>query len=139
MVAAVVGRLKRDRRGVAAVEFALVCPILIFLMIAMVVWGGWFWLAHSVQSLAAEGARAAVAGLDTAEREALARAAVAAHTPGLGVEAGLIAVAVESDEQLIRVRVSYDATEHPVLILADLTPSPPRMIERSASVRTGGY
>lgn len=130
---------RRDRRGAAAVEFALVCPILIFLMIGMIVWGGWFWLAHSVQSLASEGARAAVAGLDAAERDELARAAVAGQLSGTGVTADRLTVRVESDAETIRVRVSYDAADHPVLILAGLTPSPPGVIERTASIRTGGY
>lgn len=132
-------RLKGDRAGVAAVEFALVCPVLIFLMIGMVVWGGWFWLAHSVQAMAAEGARAAVAGLSPAERDLLARQAVTAHLAATGAEASLTTVSVNSDEQIIRVSVAYDASAHPVLILADLVPAPPRVIERTASVRTGGY
>lgn len=132
-------KVRRDQRGAAAVEFALICPIFIFLLISMIVWGGWFWLAHSVQSLASEGARAAVAGLDAAEREHLARAAVARQLSGTGVTPDQLAVRVESDAEMIRVRVSYDATDHPVLILAGLTPSPPEVIERTASIRTGGY
>lgn len=131
--------LKRDRRGVAAVEFALVCPILIFLMIGMIVWGGWFWLAHSVQSIASEAARAAVAGLDPAERESLARSAVVRLVEGTGVTAAQLSVRVRAEDDLIRVDVAYDAADHPVLILADLVPAPPRVIERTASIRTGGY
>ena len=136
---AFIDRLRRDRRGVAALEFALVCPILIFLMIGMTVWGGWFWLAHSVQSLASEAARASVAGLDPAERETLARAAVARHMEGTGVAPEQMTVAVHADGDLIRIAVAYDAADHPVLILADLVPAPPRVIERTASIRTGGY
>lgn len=130
---------QQSRGGAAAVEFALICPILIFLMIGMVVWGGWFWLAHSVQALAAEGARAAVAGLDGAERDELARAAVARQLSGTGVTPDRLTVQVASEADVIRVRVAYDAADHPVLILAGLTPSPPTVIERSASIRTGGY
>lgn len=131
--------IRPDQRGAAAVEFALICPILIFLLIGMIVWGGWFWLAHSVQSLASEGARAAVAGLDAAERADLARSAVARQVSGTGVASDDLTVQVDSDSETIRVRVSYDASNHPVLILAGLTPSPPSVIERTASVRTGGY
>ena len=123
--AAFIGRFRRDRGGVAALEFALVCPILILLMIGMMVWGGWFWLAHSVQSLAAEAARASVAGLDPAERETLARAAVARHIEGTGVAPEQMTVAVQADGDLIRVAVAYDTADHPVLVLADLVPAPP--------------
>ena len=49
-------RRKRKREGVAAVEFALVGPILILLLIGIVVYGGWFLMAQSVQALASEGA-----------------------------------------------------------------------------------
>lgn len=136
---AFIDRFRGDRRGVAALEFALVCPILIFLMIGMIVWGGWFWLAHSVQSLASEAARASVAGLDLAERETLARAAVARHIEGTGVAPEQMTVDVQSDGDLIRIAVAYDAADHPVLVLADLVPAPPRVIERTASIRTGGY
>lgn len=53
---------KRGREGVAAVEFALVGPILVLLLIGIVVYGGWFLMAQSVQALASEGARAAIGG-----------------------------------------------------------------------------
>lgn len=51
---------RRGREGVAAVEFALVGPILVLLLIGIVVYGGWFLMAQSVQALASEGARAAI-------------------------------------------------------------------------------
>ena len=46
---------RRGREGAAAVEFALVGPILVLLLIAIVVYGGWFLMAQSVQALASEG------------------------------------------------------------------------------------
>ncbi|WP_370656501.1 TadE/TadG family type IV pilus assembly protein, partial [Klebsiella pneumoniae] len=56
------------REGAAAVELALVGPVFFLLLVGMVVYGAWFWMAHSVQSAVSEGARAAIAGLDAAER-----------------------------------------------------------------------
>lgn len=133
--------LFRDRRGGAAVEFALVGPVFILLLAGMVVYGGWFWLAHGVQALASEGARAAVAGLDAAEREALARGVVADHARGggLGLDPAQATVAVTSDLQAIRVTVRYDVGDHPLMALSGLTPAPPATIERTAVVRVGGY
>lgn len=56
----------RSRRGgSAAIEFALVGPLLIMMLVGMVVYGGWMWLAQSVQTLATESARAAVGGRRT--------------------------------------------------------------------------
>ena len=129
----------RDRRGVAALEFALVAPMLILLMIGIVVYGGWFWMAHSVQSLASEGARAAIAGLDPTERATLARSFVGGQVGDLGLRADRASVEVESTASVIRVNVVYDASDHPLMALAAIVPAPPRTIRRTAVVRLGGY
>jgi len=128
------------RQGSAAIEFALVGPMMILLLAGMVVYGGWFWLAQSVQSLATEGARAAVGGLDASEREQLARAFVADQAAGAGgLDPALVTVSVTSDAQAIRVQVAYDAQNNPVMLLAGPLPTPPTLITRSATVRIGGY
>ena len=129
----------RDRRGVAAIEFAMVAPFLLLMMFGLVVYGGWFWMAHSVQSLASEGARAAIAGLDPAERETLARGFIDAQVGDLGLQAERAAVQVESTTGVIRVNVAYDVSDHPLMALSALVPSPPRVIHRTAVVRLGGY
>ncbi len=134
-------RLRTRRRaddGGAAVEFVLVGPLLVLLLMAMTVYGGWFWLAHGVQALAAEAARAAVAGLDATEREGLARAVIA-DQGGTGLELHRTTVRVISDAQAIRVEVRYDATDHPFMALSGLVPAPPKVIERAAVIRIGGY
>lgn len=133
-------RRRRRREGSAAIEFALVGPLLVILLAGMVVYGGWFWLAQSVQSLATESARAAIGGLDDAERQQLAKAFVAqAAAEGSGLDPALIATTITSDADAVRVTVVYDAHAHPILALAGLLPKPPALIERSAVVRTGGY
>lgn len=131
---------RRNREGSAAVEFALVGPLLILLLAGLVVYGGWFWMAQSVQTMASEGARAAVAGLDVAEREQLARSFIATEAQaGAGLDPALAVVTVQSDIQAIRVRVAYDVSGHPIMALAGLLPAPPGVIERTAVVRIGGY
>ncbi|WP_421730655.1 TadE/TadG family type IV pilus assembly protein [Brevundimonas sp.] len=128
------------RRGSAAVEFAFVGPMLILLLMGMVVYGGWFWLAQSVQSLASDSARAAMGGLDGTERRALATAFVADQARvGAGLDPTLIAVTVDSDAKAIRVSLAYDAHAHPILMLAGPLPKPPSLIRRTAVVRVGGY
>lgn len=130
----------RDERGSAAVEFALVGPLLILLLIGMVVYGGWFWLAQSVQSLASEAARASIAGLDAAERTRLAQSYVQGHADDLaGLNPARARLTIQSDAESIQVRILYDAHDHPVMSLAGLIPSPPSTIERTAVVRIGGY
>lgn len=131
----------RDRRaGSAALEFAIVGPLLILILMGMVVYGGWFWLAQSVQSVASETARAAVGGLDDAERQSMAEdffQDVIATTTGLDPTKATVAVVTDADA--IRVRVTYDASDHAVMAMADLIPSPSTLIERQAVVRVGGY
>lgn len=132
-------RFRRDRRGVAAIEFAIVAPLLIMMMFGMIMYGSWFWMAYSVQSMASEGARAAIAGLDPAEREQLARAFVGLQVGDLGLDGAKAAVEVESTPNVIRVDIAYDASDHPLMALSGLIPSPPKVIRRTAVVRLGGY
>ncbi len=117
----------------------MVAPFLLLMMLAMVVYGGWFWMAHSVQSLASEGARAAIAGLDPAERETLARGFINTQVGDLGLQAERASIQIDSTTGVIRVNVAYDLSDHPLMALSALVPSPPRVIRRTAVVRLGGY
>jgi len=56
------------KRGGAAVEFAILAPVLLSLVAGGVFYSRWFTVASQTQNLASDGARAAVAGLDDAER-----------------------------------------------------------------------
>lgn len=128
------------RKGSVAVEFALVGPLLILMLMGMALYGGWFWLAQSVQSLATEGARAAVAGLDPAERQALAESLIAAEAQAVyGLAPEDLDVTVDAHAEEIRVRVVLDATGHPIMTLGALIPAPPGRIDRAAVVRMGGF
>lgn len=136
------GRRERPgrRSGSVAVEFALVGPLLIMMLIGMALYGGWFWLAQGVQSLATESARAAVAGIDETERQVLAEAFIAAEAAGTyGFDADRLEVVVDAEADAIRVTVALDASDHPIMALAALIPAPPGEIERSAVVRMGGF
>lgn len=133
-------RVHRCTAGSAAVEFALVGPLFILLIIGTVVYGGWMWMAQGVQQLAAEGARAAIAGIDADERTSLAQSAVSGSVDGSTIlDPDAVQVAVVNDPGAIRVTIVYDASDHPLMALAGLIPSPPRIIQREAVVRTGGY
>ena len=116
------------RHGSAAVEFAIAGPIFILMLVAMVVYGGWFWLAQSVQTTASEAARAAVAGLDDGERRTLALA-VAANSRGAGLDPARLTMDVATVDGVLRVRAAYDASDHPVMMLKGLLPSPPETKE----------
>lgn len=59
------------RRGGVAVEFAMLAPVLLVIVAAAIFYGRWFAAAGETQNLASESARAAVAGLDDAERQTI--------------------------------------------------------------------
>ena len=53
---------RRNQRGAAAVEFALVLPIFIFLVFGIIQYGFYFWTAETANSAAREAARRVVVG-----------------------------------------------------------------------------
>jgi Flp pilus assembly protein TadG len=130
---------RRKREGVAAVEFALVGPILILLLISIVVYGGWFLMAQSVQALASEGARAAVGGLTVAERESLARREVTDAVKGVALKPNKTTIQVSENDGRLRVVVVYDASDSAVMLLGGMLPRPPAVIQRAAVVHVGDY
>lgn len=130
---------RRRREGAAAVEFALVGPILVLLLIAIVVYGGWFLMAQSVQALASEGARAAVGGLDAVERDALARREVTAAVRGVALDPDRTTIEVSEEAGRLRVVVVYDTGDSLVMALGGMLPRPPVVIRRSAVIHVGEY
>ncbi|HEV2082111.1 MAG TPA: TadE/TadG family type IV pilus assembly protein [Brevundimonas sp.] len=130
--------LRHDRGGASAVEFAIVAPIFLLLLCGICVYSVWFVLAIGVQSLAVEGARASLAGLDDAERRALAVAHVRSHAADAGLAPARLTQVVTVAPDATRVTVRFDASDHPVMALKTLIPSPPSTIERTAVVSGNG-
>lgn len=105
-------RFWKDSSGAVAIEFALIAPMLLALLFGIVCLGYFMGLSHSVNQLATGAARASVAGLDTAERRALAQDyldAAGAHFPLLAAEALTPSIAFGAGPpSAITVSVSYD-------------------------------
>lgn len=138
-----IGMYFRESRGVAAVEFAIVVPVLMLILFGIIAYGIFFGAANSVQQLAANCARAAMGGLDVDERQLLVDAYVEHYLSkdSLLIEE-FLSVEVEpldEDESLLAVRVSYDASRLPVWNLYGGLPPPERTIQREALIRTGGF
>ena len=130
---------RRGREGAAAVEFALVGPILVLLLIGIVVYGGWVLMAQSGQALASEGARAAVGGLDAVERDSLARREVTAAVRGVALDPDRTTIEVAEEAGRLRVVVVYDTGDSLVMALGGMLPRPPVVIRRSAVIHVGEY
>jgi Flp pilus assembly protein TadG len=133
----------RDRSGVAAIEFAIVAPVFFLMVFGLLAYAIYFGMAHGVQQLAADAARASVAGITSTERASLAKnniASAIADYPLLDpAKLTVAATPSDSDPNLFTVDLHYDASTNTIFALAGLVPMPPKIIERQAVIRRGGY
>ena len=60
-----------DTRATSAIEFAILAPVFLLMLTGMMAYGIYFGAANSVQQIAADAARTAIAGLNEAERNGL--------------------------------------------------------------------
>lgn len=130
----------RSRSASAAVEFAIIGPVLLLMMTGIITYGGYFLTAHTVQQLANDAARAAIAGLDDTERAELARQAAEAGLAGQNYMRGHVSnLGVSRDGGVLAVRLTYDASEDVYWTFAALIPMPSPAISRTATIRLGGF
>ena len=136
-------RFKKDSAASAAVEFAIIAPVLVAMLAGLLTYGVYFGLAHSVQQLAADAVRASIGGLSDAEREQLARAHVAASANQyVLIDPARVSVAARpapSNANTFEVVVTYDAEGLALWTLQGFAPTPTKTIARSAAIRRGGY
>jgi len=132
-----------NQSGVAAIEFAIVAPIFFLMVFGLLTYAIYFGMVHSVQQLAADAARASVAGITVSERASLAKNNVQssiANYPLLDPKKLTVAATPSgSDPNLFSVDLRYDASTNTIFALEGLVPMPPKIIERQAVVRRGGY
>lgn len=132
----------QDQAGTSAVEFALIAPIFLLLLFGAIGYGIYFGAAHSVQQLAADAARAAVAGLTGGERTALATAFLANNGGSyVLIDPDLLTIAAApspSDPDQFLVSVSYDASALPIWNLHPPLPLPGKTIVFASTIRNGG-
>lgn len=131
--------LWRDDSGSTIVEAAIALPLMITLLLGAISYGMWFMAAHSLQQAANDGARAALAALDQAERDEIVADAVSTGVLDAGtVNPSLVEVETSLDSNLFTVRLSYDASQG-VLLSNPIVPMPSSTIVRSASVRLSSF
>lgn len=132
----------RCRSGNAAVEFALVTPLLLLLFAGILAFGVYLGAAHTLREIAAEAARASVAGVSDGERASLAQGAVQRSlASGSMFRAGSVGVAVgtsPSDATVYTVTLTYDTSVLGLRGLGRLVPLPPDLLTSTVSVRRGG-
>jgi Flp pilus assembly protein TadG len=136
-------RAARSTAGSVAVEFAIIFPVALLFFCGLIAYGLYFGAAHSVQQLAADAARASVAGLDDAERASIATTHVATSSGSYPLLSGdrlsVTARPLDQDSSQFEVRVTFDSQDLPIWALSGLVPLPSPLIERAAVIRRGGY
>ncbi|ATQ43410.1 TadE/TadG family type IV pilus assembly protein [Caulobacter mirabilis] len=129
-----------EQRGAAALEFAIVGPMFVVMLLGLCGYGGYFWMSHAVQQVTNDAARAAMAGLDNTERTALATAALNAEIGDyVWLERNKATLTVTNASDRVTVAISYNAADTPFWSMKGLVPMPSSTISRSATVRLGGY
>ena len=111
---------RRDQSGAAAVEFALVVGLFVFVLYGLISFGMILATKQRVTNAAAEGARAAVGQANAADAKnaAIARvlaAGLPAGTYSIGPGAGEPTVAACGANQCITVTVTYNLAGNPVV------------------------
>ena len=109
---------KEDERGSALVEFALVIPIFVFVLYALIAFGMQLATTQRVVNAASEGARAAI-GASTpalAQSQATARITDALGSPGSSPSPRYtVSFPGPSCAGCIDVRVTYNYDDHPAV------------------------
>ena len=137
-----IGQLAKAIGGSSAIEFAILAPVFLLMCFGMIAYAIYFGAMHSVQQLAADAARTAVAGLDEVERNALVAAFI---TNNAGDYVFLDAAEVEyeigdkaGDPSQYQVTIRYDAAGLPIWSLYPPLPLPEPVMVQRYSIRKGG-
>ncbi len=139
---AIAARFHRCDSGASAVEFAIVAPVFIVLLLGALAYGMYLGTSHSVAQLTADAARASVAGLNDAERASIARDHVARNASGfplvdpdrLQVQAG----PSPTDGSQFQVVLRYDASHMPIWYMSSFLPMPEKTLQRTSVIKRGG-
>ena len=135
-------QLARCNAGTSAIEFAIVSPLLILLLFGMIAYGIYLGASHSIQQIAADAARTAVAGLNENERISLASNYIE-HNAGAYplIDQSKLSFDVEdnpADADEFSVAIRYDAHDLPIWNLLPNLTLPETTIRHSSTIRIGG-
>lgn len=130
-----------NRKGTAAVEFAIIAPLFLLVVFSIISYGLYLSTANTIEQMAADAARTAVAGLNETERQALATRYIETTTSAHPfLDRTKLAVSVKDDlanKNQFTVSLSYDAGSLPIWTLFSFALPEPD-IRRYATIRLGG-
>ncbi len=131
------------RRAIAALEFAIVAPVLLLMLLGMVCFGLYCVYTHELQEISSSAARASVAGLNETERDSLARQFVATaisnstlfQAEDLTVSTGTSGTPATDYE----VTLAYNLKDTPIPMLANFVSLQLGNISHTATIQFGNY
>jgi len=128
---------------VAALEFAIIAPVFLLILLGIAAYGIYFSAVSSLQELTADAARASVAGLSATERAAIVTTYVADSSPQYQLLPGhaitVTTAPFPGDPTRYTVTLRTDISNLPLQVQSGIIPMPSSVIERTAVVRIGGY
>jgi Flp pilus assembly protein TadG len=135
--------LLQRQDGTSAIEFAIVAPAFLLLLLGIISFGTLLGTYHGLQQLVAEATRASVAGLDSNERATIARGYIARNADSYPFIDGtkLTVTTTESGpgNSTFQVNLRYDMSDSFVFRIGEMLPLPSPIIVRTAAIQRGGY
>ena len=113
--------------GASAIEFALIAPVFIYMIAALIGYGMIFLTAISLQQLGADASRATIGGLTISEKESLVDTHIRTVVREYALlDSSRVSVKVEYDtvNQQTIVDLTYDTTDHPIELFKGILPMP---------------
>lgn len=113
---------RRDDRGTAAIEFGLVLPLLVVILVGIIDYGNVYFTRLAMTNAAREGARVGVTKNET-DAQGAALAATNAYLAQAGIDADVQSTAPSQSNPTVTVTVTMDPYEP----LIGLVPTPSRL------------
>jgi Flp pilus assembly protein TadG len=133
-------RLAGNEDGASAVEFAIIAPVFILMIVGMLAYGIYFGAANSVQQIAADAARTSIAGLNATERNTLVTAFIENNAGDyVFIDPDEVDFSIGDDvgdPNQYKVTITYDASQLPIWTLP--LPLPNKVIKYTSTIRLGG-
>lgn len=135
-------RFCRSSSASSAVEFALLTPVFLLMLMGMLAYGIYFGAANSIQQLAADAARVSISGLNQTERNTLVERFLDNNAAQyMLIERARLSYTIgdkPTDTTQYAVTLRYDASQLPIWNLYLPLPLPSKQISFSSTIRKGG-
>ena len=127
--------LRNDRAGAAAVEFVLIIPVFLLLVLGAAIFGLLFGVSHSLQQIAADVSRYAMVGIDASERETLVKRSITTSSDGYAlIDPQHLGFRLSENAGWMTVTVTYDMSDYDIPEFVSDFWVKDGVLERSATV-----